>query len=194
MKRASKIPHNASTGVIRIIAGKWRGRRLKVPNQPGLRPTTDRVRETLFNWLMHDVVDANCLDMFAGTGSLGLEALSRGAAYCTFIELSSVAITGLKGNVSQLNANAQVLAGEALSCLQHCQRQYQLVFLDPPFHQALLAPAITALVNSSLLAEHACVYIEMAQDETLPELPSCWQLRREKQYGQVKSLLFDISP
>jgi len=178
--------------MIRIIAGQWRGRRLKVPHQQGLRPTTDRVRETVFNWLMHDVRDANCLDMFAGTGSLGLEALSRGAAHCTFIEQSPKAVSLLKANIVTLSAPANVIRGDALTAVAQCQESFHLVFLDPPFHQNLLAPAINALLNKSLLAEHACVYVETAQDEQLPPLPAYWQLRKQKQHGQVSSLLFDV--
>ena len=178
--------------MIRIIAGQWRGRRLKVPHQQGLRPTTDRVKETVFNWLMHDVREANCLDMFAGTGSLGLEALSRGAAHCTFMEQSREAAKLLKANIVMLAAPANVITGDAIAALEQCNERFHLVFLDPPFHQNLLAPAIDVLLSKSLLAENACIYIEKAQDEPLPPLPAHWQLRKQKQHGQVSSLLFDV--
>ena len=132
-----KRPPNSNNG-IRIIGGEWRGRRLPVPNVTGLRPTLDRFRETLFNWLMFDVEGARCLDLFAGSGALGLEALSRGAAYVDFVDNSKAAITGINQHLASLNCTAARTHQQPAEAWLKAQSAsdklapYDLIFLDPP--------------------------------------------------------------
>lgn len=133
----AKKPKPVSMGQIRIIGGQWRGRKLPVRDSEGLRPTTDRVRETLFNWLMPVIRDANCLDCFAGSGALGIEALSRYAASATLIELDKHNARQLSENLAQLKIhNAQVINANTLTYLANSGTPFDVVFLDPPFIKA----------------------------------------------------------
>ncbi len=180
----------ASSGNIRIIAGKYRGRKLPVLMADGLRPTTDRVKETLFNWLMPYIHGANCLDCFAGAGSLGFEALSRGAAKVTLIELNKAAAKQLLANKQLLKSdNIVVNNGNALNFLKApTLNKFNLVFIDPPFRQNLISQTCELLENS-WLAEQALIYVEMeAEGEQL--LPSNWLLLKEKIAGQVAYRLY----
>lgn len=183
-------------GQLRIIAGQWRGRRLPVPDVPGLRPTPDRVRETLFNWLAPQVRDARCLDLFCGTGALGLEALSRGAQYCEFVEVNRTAARQLSANLVKLQAvdRATVHCADVLTVLARPPVQpVDLVFVDPPFRQQWLDRCLEIL-DGSWLAPDAWVYVESAVDENLLAVPRRWQLHREKTAGQVCYRLFRCSP
>jgi len=179
---------------IRIISGQWRGRRLPVLDSAGLRPSTDRVRETLFNWLMYDVSDANCLDLFAGTGALGLEALSRGAKSVQFVEASSLVASALQQNIAVLGLSeyaANVVRQDARSYLSNSPaKPFDIVFLDPPFADNLLAQVITALSRSAWLADQALIYIEQAKKTDLAPVPSSWQLHREGKTGQSRYSLY----
>ena len=156
---------------IRIIAGEWRGRRLRVLDREGLRPTTDRVRETVFNWLMPDISGARCLDLFAGTGALGLESLSRGAAFVQFCELDRAAAGLLANNVNTLlsssrgssgSERADVMCSDALRYLKQIDSEpYDIIFLDPPFDGLQLLRAVLRLIHQrGLLAADGLVYIE----------------------------------
>lgn len=179
---------SARAGRLRIIAGEWRGRRLPVPEAPGLRPTPDRVRETLFNWLANAVPGARCLDLFAGSGALGLEALSRGAEYCRFVDSSRAVAEQLNQNLQLLGAasRAGVICGDALTLLASPpERPYDVVFLDPPFRQQWLESCLPVLDRHGWLAERAWIYLESGADEALPVKPDSWQLHREKVAGQV---------
>lgn len=180
----------AASGNIRIIAGKYRGRKLPVLLADGLRPTTDRVKETLFNWLMPYINEAHCLDCFAGAGSLGFEALSRGAAKVKLIELN-------KNAAKQLLANQQLLKSTDLTVantdvLNYLQTQvpvpYDLVFIDPPFRQNLVAQTCELLEQGWLHAQ-ALIYVEM-ESEGSQQLPNNWQLLKEKIAGQVAYRLY----
>ena len=132
MKKHSRAP--AGAGQIRIIGGQWRGRKLPVPESAGLRPTTDRVRETLFNWLAADLPQARCLDCFAGSGALGIEALSRYAGHVTLVELEPQVARQLTGNLRTLNSSAgQVIQADTLRWLGTPGQPYDIVFIDPPF-------------------------------------------------------------
>ena len=145
-------------GEIRLIGGLWKRTKLKVPDQPGLRPTPDRVRETLFNWLGHDLTAWKCFDTFAGTGALGFEAASRGAAGVTLVEQDAGLVAQLKSLKTQLNAEAvQVLRGDGISLLK-AQRDLDLVFLDPPFDANLFEPALMAA--ASAVKSTGFVYLE----------------------------------
>ena len=144
---------------IRIIGGEWRGRLIRVPAVPGLRPTPDRVRETLFNWLGQDLSDLVCLDLFAGSGALGLEAASRGAGHVTLVEQDRRALSVLRINARLLGAERlELVRADALQFLAANQRRYDLIFLDPPYHQAWLDRVAPLLQRA--LAPQALVYAE----------------------------------
>lgn len=187
----------AATGQLRIIGGEWRSRRLSFPDLPGLRPSTDRVRETLFNWLMSWVPGSTCLDAFSGSGALGLEALSRGARFATLNDLATPAYRQLQANLQLLQCqHAEVLQQDMQRWLaQPALRQYDLVFLDPPFNQGMLQPCAEQLEQQGWLADEAYIYVEHERDLT-PTLPSSWRLHRQKQAGQVSYALYhrQLSP
>ena len=175
-------------GRLRIVAGNWRSRLLEIADVPGLRPTSARIRETLFNWLTPTIHGTRCLDLYAGTGALGLEALSRGAAETVFVEKSRDAVATLGKNIQTLGATtASVHAGDALGYLQGENRgQFDIVFLDPPFAADMLGELCRLLDEASVLARGAQVYIE--EDRSRPEvvLPDGWQVTKSKQAGNVR--------
>jgi len=188
-------------GQCRIIGGKWRGRHIKFDDAQGLRPTTDRIRETVFNWLQPYIAKSRCLDCFAGSGVLGFEALSRGAEVLVFIELNPKTAKNLKQNAVTLGACAvSVLHADALDWLRtagkenslkpNLEKQFDLVFLDPPYHSGLLAGSAAALNSSGCLAEDAIIYVEHAVDETVV-LPESWYCLKNKKTGQVVYQLFE---
>lgn len=181
---------NATKGQIRIIAGQFRGRKLPVLMADGLRPTTDRVKETVFNWLMPYIQDAHCLDCFAGSGGLGFEAMSRGASTVTLIELNKLAAQQLKANKTLLKADEiQVIQQNALDFLQNNQQRFSLVFIDPPFRKGL-AQQTAQLLNEKSLTDDALIYVEMETDNNTQIMPSHWQLLKEKIAGQVVYRLY----
>ncbi len=179
---------------IRIIAGQWRGRRLSVIDSDGLRPTTDRVRETLFNWLMHEVPKARCLDLFAGTGALGLEALSRAASEVVFTESSRTVAAKLEENISILSASqdvATVVKQDALSYLKTVpSKPFDIVFLDPPFDSNLLIETVALLGQAEWLADPAFIYIEQDNKSDVLSVPTSWQLYRQGKTGQSRYSLY----
>jgi len=186
-----KKPTRAATGQIRIIGGQWRGRKLPVPDSPGLRPTTDRVRETLFNWLAPSMVDAHCLDCFAGSGALGLEALSRYAASATLLEMERSVAQQLQQNLATLKAaNAKVVNTNTLTFLANPGTPHNIAFIDPPFRKGMLEDTVRLLENNGWLADGALVYIESEVENGLPPVPAHWQLHREKVAGQVAYRLY----
>lgn len=173
---------------LRIIGGRWRSRRLSFPDVEGLRPTPDRVRETLFNWLAPVIEGARCLDLFAGSGALGLEALSRGAAGVVMVDRDPHVIACLKENIATLSApGATLVAADVLTWLQSPQRDqhFDIVFLDPPFHQDLLDPCCKLLEERGWLAPSAHIYLESESALSPPALPANWQLKRSQKAGQV---------
>jgi 16S rRNA (guanine966-N2)-methyltransferase len=173
-------------GQVRIIGGKLRGRRLAVPDAPGLRPTPDRVRETLFNWLAPYLAGARVLDLFAGTGALGLEAASRGAASVKLVEQQRQAVTALRESLQKIPVpEAQLVAADALGFLASDTAQYDLILLDPPFAAGLLEPALAAIVRHRRLASGGFCYIEQPRDAALPPLPEGWTLHRSGRAGEV---------
>jgi 16S rRNA (guanine966-N2)-methyltransferase len=177
---------------VRIIGGVWRGRKLAFTPAQGLRPTGDRIRETLFNWLTPHVTGARCADLFAGSGALGLEALSRGARYCDFVDTSNAALTHIKGHLATLRAqdNGHCHSGTAEQFLQRVDSPYDIVFVDPPFDSQLVGSISTALGREGLLSPEALIYIEMAAAEPLPQMPQQWSLYRDKVSGSVAYRLF----
>lgn len=180
-------PSTGRAGSIRLISGQWRGRKLPVHDVEGLRPTTDRVKETLFNWLATEVRDSRCLDVFAGSGSLGFEALSRYASYVMMIEQEPKAARQLQANLQTLQCTqAQVVCSDALQVLQAgCSEPFKLVFLDPPFRKELLTAVIPLLEQQGWLADRALIYLERENEGTAPLIPANWQLLKDKQAGQV---------
>lgn len=179
-------------GELRIIGGQWRGRKLRFPSLPGLRPSPDRVRETLFNWLAPEISGARCLDLFAGSGALGLEALSRGAGFCQFIDAAAVASKRIESHLTLLSCrDAQVHCGNTMQWLEKpASTSFNTIFLDPPFHQDLLNTCCTLLDANGWLAERAWIYIESATDEPPPAVPPTWLLHRDKRAGQVAYRLY----
>ncbi|WP_187498660.1 16S rRNA (guanine(966)-N(2))-methyltransferase [Erwinia aphidicola] len=187
----TKKPRSGAAGQIRIIGGLWRGRKLPVPDSEGLRPTTDRVRETLFNWLAADIQQAKCLDCFAGSGALGLEALSRHAGSATLLELERTVAQQLEKNLATLGAkNARVVNTNTLQFLAQKGEPHQLVFIDPPFRKGLLEQTSTLLESNGWLSDDALVYVESEVEHGLPPVPVNWQLHREKIAGQVAYRLY----
>ena len=176
---------------LRIIGGRWRSRQLPIVDLPGLRPTTDRVRETLFNWLQADIPAAYCLDLFAGSGALGFEAASRGAEQVVMLELQAEAFRKLCDNKQSLTAdNIQCMQQDAIEWLTKAaemveQQVFDVVFLDPPYASNLLEQACVLLEKSHLLAADAKIYIEHPSQQALPELPANWRIIRGKKAGQV---------
>jgi len=172
--------------VLRIIGGKWRGRKLRFPPSPEIRPTPDRVRETLFNWLAHRLPGAHCLDLFAGSGALGLESLSRGAEHVTFVERDSAAVRELRARLAEWGATgAQVEQGDAMSFLGATGDPYDIVFLDPPFDSNAIAVAARLLEQGHWLAPGALIYVECAARNGLPALPPACVPTKAKQAGEV---------
>jgi 16S rRNA (guanine966-N2)-methyltransferase len=177
------MPEHANR--IRIIGGCWRGRRLSFPAVTGLRPTPDRVRETLFNWLSPVINGARCLDLFAGSGALGIEALSRGAADVVFVEQHPQVVRALYQNLKILQiAQPQIECADARRWLADQGKPFDIVLLDPPFGSALLNPVCRSLEQHGWLTENAWVYLEM-EHGLVPELPTVWQPVRKKNAGQV---------
>ena len=186
-----KKPTSSGSGQIRIIGGQWRGRKLPVTDSPGLRPTTDRVRETLFNWLAPYMVDARCLDCFAGSGALGLESLSRYAASATLLEMERPVAQQLQKNLATLKAaNGNVVNTNTLNYLNQTGTPHDIVFIDPPFRKGLLDETVSLLEKNGWLADEALIYVESEVENGLPPVPASWQLHREKVAGQVAYRLY----
>ncbi len=177
---------------VRIIGGRWRGRKLAFTPADGLRPTGDRIRETLFNWLAPYLVGARCADLFAGSGALGLEALSRGALHCDFVDTSTAALAQIQEHLATLDAQDQASCyqGTAEQFLQKILPPYDIVFIDPPFGLQLVTPVSAALAKAQLLSEDALIYIEAAVSGPVLELPPEWSLHRDKISGGVAYRLF----
>ena len=194
-----KATNKQTSGQVRIIAGQCRGRRISFPAVVGLRPTGDRLRETLFNWLTTELRGARCLDLFAGSGALGLEAASRGASEIILLELNPSAARALGDNIDLLGLkSAMVFNANALNWLQQNasdSKPFDIIFLDPPFDSTLLADTITALTQpSTLLAQEAMIYIEAPARQTLDFMPDSWQLHRHKTAGDVTCYLYRRRP
>ncbi len=159
---------------------------MRFPDVAAIRPTPDRVRETLFNWLQHDIAGSRCLDLFAGSGALGLEALSRGAAQVVFIDREHAVIERLRATLAGLGARgAELEQGDALRFLESEPRPFDIVFLDPPFDLDLLPAACSALERRGWLAPRALVYLESPAAGGAPALPANWELLKSGRAGEV---------
>jgi len=176
---------------LRIIAGLYRGRRWLFPDAPGLRPTTDRIRETLFNWLQGDIQNARCLDVFTGSGALGLEAASRGAGDVILVDNNPVVISGLQAVIKQWQAvNIKTVCADALVYLGEKHAPFDIVFLDPPFHQDTLGHCLNALLTNDCIHPQSLLYIESSvKSFVLPEGLDCL---RHKTAGQVSYGLYQL--
>ncbi len=187
-RNAKRAP--ARVGHLRIVAGELRGSRIEVVDAPGLRPTGDRVRETLFNWLAPVITGARCLDLYAGSGALGIEAISRGAAHCTFVERDRALAKRIEDTLSRLHVaeRARVACADARGWLDREATPHDLVFLDPPFEAGLWEEAAARLEQGGWLAPSAWIYVETPLDAH-PLLPASWQEHRAGHAGQVRYTL-----
>ncbi len=185
----AKSRTNIAPGRVRIIGGSLRGSKLEVPDISGLRPTPDRVRETLFNWLMPVIDGARCLDLFAGTGALGIEALSRGAAHVDFVESDMQLARLLRDNLARLKQAATVSQSAASRFIESAGGEYDVVFLDPPFADDLWERAMTALETHHRLSPSAWIYVEAPENRTLAA-PANWSPHREGHAGAVHFVLY----
>lgn len=180
--------HRARPGAanrVRIIGGAWRGRRIAFADRAGLRPTPDRVRETVFNWLAPWLAGARVLDLFAGSGAFGFEALSRGAAEAVLVDSDPQVVRSLQRQGEELGARgARYVCADALRFLAAPAQPFDVVFLDPPYGRGLLAPCARALAAGGWLAPDARLYLEAERNLT-PELPDGWALLRSRQAGEV---------
>jgi 16S rRNA (guanine966-N2)-methyltransferase len=194
-KRKRVAGKNSRPGRLRIVAGKWRSRLLPIADYKGLRPTSSRVRETLFNWLSTDIRGSHCLDLFAGTGALAFEALSRGAATATIVEKSALVADILKSSAEILDAaDARIDCADALSFLsRRGNKRYDIVFLDPPFTDDLVEECCQLLHSNDWLAEVATVYIEQDKSRPLPSLPLGWEITKEQTAGHVRYVLVRVN-
>jgi 16S rRNA (guanine966-N2)-methyltransferase len=171
---------------LRIIGGRWRGRRFSFPPAADLRPTPDRVRETVFNWLAPWIEGARCLDLYAGSGALGMEALSRGAARVVFVDRGADAVRRLRANLAELEADdAEVVHTDAEAFLRHGVGQFDIVFLDPPFRQGLVVPCCALLAQRGWLSADAFVYVEAEQELDVQQLQGTWEIHRSKRAGRI---------
>ena len=186
--KQQKFPLAGST--VRIIGGRWRGRKIPVVEAPGLRPTGNRLRETLFNWLGQDLGGVLALDAFSGTGALGFEALSRGAAKVVMLEKSPAVYRSLESTAQLLEANADIRCTDTLHFLATSpSTAFDLVFVDPPFDLDLWVDCLRLLEKGKWLNKDALVYVEMPRDMQL-SAPANWLIHREKSTAEVRSCLF----
>jgi 16S rRNA (guanine966-N2)-methyltransferase len=179
----TKLAKTQKNSQVRVIAGSLRGRKITFSSSEGLRPTLDRVRETLFNWLASDIHQAHCLDLFAGSGALGIEAISRGAASVTLVDANRTVAQNLCQNLAALTIkNATVIQQPAESFLQGNQQKFDLVFLDPPFEQGMLKPILGQL--STHLSENALIYVEQENSTERLSFDSNWEVLKSKKTGR----------
>ena len=195
LPKAVKLANKPSQ--LRIIGGQWRGRKLAIADVDGLRPTGDRIRETLFNWLQGNIVERHCLDLFAGSGALGLECLSRGAAKVFLLEKHPVAVTQLRQHCERLDAsNGEIVKCDALEWIEKASKEagknispIDIAFIDPPFAANLWTAVIDSLESSGILSPTAIIYIESPKEQVITTPPH-WELTKEKRTGQVCYRLF----
>jgi 16S rRNA (guanine966-N2)-methyltransferase len=181
-----------NTSQIRIIGGQYRSRRLKFAAADGLRPTPDRMRETLFNWLAPDIAGSKALDLFAGSGALGFEALSRGAANVTFVESNSIVQKSIQRNLDLLDAKGSLERQSAWRFLRDCEGQFDLIFVDPPYGKGASTQALEAIVEFSRLRENGMIYLEHRYSDQASRPPKNWSIYRSARCGEVMGYL--ISP
>lgn len=187
---------------VRIIAGRWRGRKISFPVNLSIRPTPDRVRETLFNWLTPYIIDSHCLDLYAGSGVLGFEALSRGATEMVFVDSEKAIIKNLEVQHQILKIDFEIEKRilnrvkyqhcDALAYLDTLNIKFDLVFLDPPYQKNMLPAVIKLLADKNLMTKNGIIYLEMAKNELLPDIPENWQVIKNKVMSQVACYLIQV--
>lgn len=175
---------------VRLIGGLYKGRKLSFPTSLGLRPTTSRIRETLFNWLMHDIKNSHCLDLFAGSGALSFEALSRGAESITINENNRAVFNQLKKN-SQLFDQEKITLHQssARALIPKLNKNYDIIFIDPPYASDELLPCLDLLIKHNIATSNTLIYIESNQALALDEK---WQTLKQKKAGQVHYALIKL--
>ena len=189
----AKQNNKARTNSLRIIGGVWRGRKLTFPEVEGLRPTSDRTRETIFNWLQPSMGGSRCLDLFAGSGALGFEAASRGAAEVVLIENNQQAFLQLKQNADTLKAsNCVIKNSSANQAIIESTIPFDIVFIDPPYQADLWTDTAENLVSQGILSQGALIYLEYPAKQDMSILPTSWHLLKEKKAGDVKYCLFEF--
>lgn len=186
---------SSGEGELRIIGGDWRSRVLRFPDEGGVRPTPARTRETLFNWLQFRVPGSRCLDLFSGSGVLGLEALSRGARQVTFVDHTPALARSLRDNLRKLGSeNGQVECADVQAFLENKpQQSYDILFMDAPFRQGWLELLLPLIDQNGWVGAGTRVYLEYESDRSAPSVPARWHLHRQKQAGQVTSALYHIT-
>jgi len=186
----------AKSNQVRIIAGQWRGRKLDFPDHQGLRPTSDRIRETLFNWLAPVLPGMHCLDLFAGSGALGFEAASRGAADVVMVEADRQVCSALQAQRKRLEAKTlSVVCADARDFLEESANRFDLLFLDPPFSDTgLLADVVALIARRAPVRPGGYLYLETARQSEVPAMPAGWAVYRQKCAGQVRYQLLSYQP
>jgi len=178
---------------VRIIGGRWRGRKIEFPDVEGLRPTPDRLRETLFNWLAPLLPNARCLDLFAGSGALGFEALSRGAAHTVFVERDKLVCRALKSQAATFQTkDVEIVNEDALQYLTRNQQTFDIIFLDPPFHTGLFAKSLAQLQRYPCWSSSAWLYCEIEREIAWPSMPDNWSIWREKNTKEIQCQLVNL--
>lgn len=187
---------SGGTGELRIIGGDWRSRKLRFPDAGGVRPSPARTRETLFNWLNFQIAGSDCLDLFAGSGALGLEALSRGAASTTLVDHTPALASALRDNLRLLKSDKGVVVCQGVeSFLTNRQRPpFDIVFMDPPFRQGWLERLFPLLESGQWIKPGGWVYVEHESERATPTTPAGWMLHRQKTAGQVTYSLYRVNP
>ena len=178
---------------MRVIAGSARGRRLKELQGMDTRPTTDKVKESMFNIIQFEVEGRKVLDLFGGTGQLGIEALSRGASHCTFVEMRRDAVTLMRDNLktTEFTDQSRIVQGDALAFLSSCREKFDVILLDPPYHTDLLERCMEAIVMFDILSEHGIMVCESPAERQLPEMPETYfEVPRSYRYGKIKLTVF----
>lgn len=173
-------------GTVRIIAGKWRGMKLQVLESVGLRPTSNRIRETLFNWLQNHIVGARCLDLFSGTGALAFESLSRGAIEVFMVESDVILIDQLKKQSQQLQAKSHIILDDGLNWVEQNVKKFDIIFLDPPFGFNYIEKSCNLILKKNILTDNGLVYIETEKSLKLPE---GWKIEKQTQTAKVCATL-----
>ncbi len=172
---------------VKLIAGRWRGTKLPVILQEGVRPTPSRVRETLFNWLRTRIEGSHCLDLFTGSGALGFEAVSRGAAHATLVDIDQKVVSLLSQQVEKLDAQEiSLTCADALTYIQHCSAQFDIIFLDPPFAKYQPEEILHTLMDSECIKSGGLIYLEASPEKFPQTLPDTWQWQRQLKAGQVE--------
>ncbi len=194
MHQSTRKPIRGSkTGHVRIIGGRWKGRRIKFTEVAGLRPTLDRVKETLFNWLMYDVEGARCLDLFAGSAALGIEALSRGASEVVFVEKNKKVADNIHAALKELEfANAKVFNTSAEVVFKKNEHAYDIIFVDPPFFQEYLQSTLEALNCEKFVKPGSLIYVEREKHSDSVLFPENWVILKNKQVGGLEFYLLQV--